>query len=102
MRFELMEEIENVLGINTYPMNWPIGSGRNFRGVFDRQTDRVIAFEGDGQRYQEGRRGRGRAWRSLPWMSSSARNHKNLMDDIELLDGLPATSSTWMPWPAAN
>ena len=46
--FELMEEIENVLGINTYPMNWPIGSGRNFRGVFDRQTRRVIAFEGDG------------------------------------------------------
>ena len=46
--FELMEEIENVLGINTYPMNWPIGSGRNFRGVFDRQTRHVIAFEGDG------------------------------------------------------
>ena len=46
--FELMEEIENVLGINTYPMNWPIGCGRNFRGVFDRQTRRVLAFEGDG------------------------------------------------------
>ena len=50
--FELMEEIENVLGINTYPMNWPIGSGRNFRGV-------------PRQRHQEGRRGRGRAGRSF-------------------------------------
>ena len=43
-----MEEIETVLGIDTYPMNWPIGSGRNFRGVFDRKSRHVIAFEGDG------------------------------------------------------
>ena len=47
--FELMEEIEKVLGIGTYPMNWPIGNGRTFRGVFDRQARRVIAFEGDGR-----------------------------------------------------
>jgi peptide chain release factor 3 len=46
--FDLMEEIEDVLGIGTYPMTWPIGSGRNFKGVFDRNSRRVIAFEGDG------------------------------------------------------
>ena len=46
--FELMEEIETVLGIGTYPMNWPIGNGRNFRGVFDRQSRHVLAFEGAG------------------------------------------------------
>ena len=46
--FDLMEEIENVLGIGTYPMNWPIGSGRNFKGVFDRASRHVLAFQGDG------------------------------------------------------
>ena len=33
--FELLEEIERILGIHTAPMNWPIGSGDRFRGVFD-------------------------------------------------------------------
>ena len=31
--FDLLEDIENVLGINTYPINWPIGSGKEFKGV---------------------------------------------------------------------
>ena len=30
--FELMDEIESVLGIATCPMNWPIGSGKESRG----------------------------------------------------------------------
>ena len=47
--FELMEEIEQVLGIGTCPMNWPIGSGRSFRGVFDRASRHVLAFEGEGR-----------------------------------------------------
>ena len=34
---ELMDELEKVLGIRAYPMNWPIGSGPEFRGVYDRQ-----------------------------------------------------------------
>jgi len=32
--YELLEELENELGIKTYPMNWPIGCGMNFKGVF--------------------------------------------------------------------
>ena len=36
--FELLDEIENVLGIRTCPMNWPIGSGKEFKGVYDRET----------------------------------------------------------------
>ncbi|MBP1592922.1 MAG: GTP-binding protein, partial [Oscillospiraceae bacterium] len=31
--FDLLEEIENELGIKTYPVNWPIGSGKSFKGV---------------------------------------------------------------------
>ena len=87
--FELMEEIENVLGINTYPMNWPIGSGRNFRGVFDRQTRRVIAFEGDGHANATKKVAAAEVELGDPAMDEliGEDNHKNLMDDIELLDG---------------
>ena len=43
--FELLDEIENVLGIRTCPMNWPIGSGKEFKGVYDRETKMVDTFE---------------------------------------------------------
>ena len=33
--FDLMEDIESVLGIHTCPINWPIGSGKNFKGDKD-------------------------------------------------------------------
>ncbi len=42
--FDLMDEIESVLGIKTCPMNWPIGNGKNFRGVYDRRTRHIHAF----------------------------------------------------------
>ncbi|PRR78182.1 Peptide chain release factor 3 [Clostridium liquoris] len=43
--FELMEEIENVLGIRSYPMNWPIGSGADFKGVYDRNKNLIEVFD---------------------------------------------------------
>ncbi|HEU0163534.1 MAG TPA: peptide chain release factor 3 [Thermomicrobiales bacterium] len=42
---ELMDEIERKLGIKTYPLNWPIGDGSDFRGVYDRQSHTVHLFE---------------------------------------------------------
>ncbi len=42
--YELLDEIENVLGIHTCPINWPIGCGRNFKGVYDRETEMVELF----------------------------------------------------------
>ncbi len=33
--FELLQEIEAVLGIHAAPVNWPVGSGDRFRGVFE-------------------------------------------------------------------
>ncbi|WP_273384166.1 peptide chain release factor 3 [Enorma phocaeensis] len=87
--FELMEEIENVLGIGTCPMMWPIGSGRNFRGVFDRAHRRVIAFEGDGRANAAKKVAEIEAELGDPALDEliGAENHRALMDDIELLDG---------------
>lgn len=45
--FELLEELEQVLDIRSYPMNWPIGSGKQFCGVYDRRKSRVELFEGE-------------------------------------------------------
>jgi len=42
---ELLDELERVLGIGATAMNWPLGSGPDFRGVFDRRTREVHLFE---------------------------------------------------------
>lgn len=42
---ELLEEIEATLGIQSYPMNWPIGTDGNFKGVYNRKLARVELFE---------------------------------------------------------
>lgn len=44
--FDLMDEIEQVLGIQTYPMTWPISSGERFKGVIERKTRLVHFFQG--------------------------------------------------------
>ena len=43
--FSLLDEIESELGLNTLPINWPIGSGEEFRGVIDRFSREVILFD---------------------------------------------------------
>jgi peptide chain release factor 3 len=42
---ELLDELESVLGIGAFPMNWPLGNGEDFRGVYDRHTHMVHLFE---------------------------------------------------------
>ena len=44
---ELMEELEEVLGIESYPMNWPIGMGKEFLGIYDRYNKRIEQFRTD-------------------------------------------------------
>jgi peptide chain release factor 3 len=41
----LLDELENVLGIGAYPINWPLGNGPSFRGVYDRTTREIHTFE---------------------------------------------------------
>ena len=42
---ELLDEIERVLGVAAVPMNWPIGTGDRFRGVYDLQRHTVLSYE---------------------------------------------------------
>lgn len=42
---ELLDELENVLGIGAYPVNWPIGTGFEFQGIYDRQSKKISLFE---------------------------------------------------------
>ncbi|WP_066252351.1 peptide chain release factor 3 [Neobacillus drentensis] len=44
---ELLAELEEVLGIESYPMNWPIGMGKEFLGIYDRFNNRVEQFRVD-------------------------------------------------------
>ena len=48
--FELMEEIETVLGIRVSPVTWPIGMGDRFRGVYHRLNNQLLIYDKDAER----------------------------------------------------
>ncbi len=84
--FDLLDEIENELGIKTYPVNWPIGSGKDFRGVYERSTRRIISFEANNGSKEV-------AATEVDLNDSSLadiigqNNYDALNEDVELLDG---------------
>lgn len=43
--FELLEDIEKTLGLETFAANWPLGNGDRFRGVYDREHRTLHLFE---------------------------------------------------------
>ena len=51
--FDLMEEIEKVLGIRAYPMNWPVGIDGSYKGVYNRREAEVELFAKDGSHGQK-------------------------------------------------
>jgi len=84
---ELMDELEQVLGIRAYPMNWPIGMGPEFRGVYDRTSRAVHVFSA------EGSHGESAAGERVVQLDSaetsdvlSASEIAQLREDIDLLD----------------
>ena len=85
--YELLDEIENVLGIHTCPINWPIGCGRAFRGGYDRERDCVDLFHANagGSREVETRT-LSMEDPELPELLS-AEYYEKLREDRELLDG---------------
>ena len=51
---EVLDEIESVLNINAAPINWPIGSGRDFKGVYNLYTDTIHVYrQGQGHTIPE-------------------------------------------------
>ncbi len=45
----LCEEVERELGIDTYAVNWPIGCGKEFQGVYDREKASILFFSAEGR-----------------------------------------------------
>ena len=83
--FDLLDELENELGIETYAVNWPIGCGKEFQGVYDRrgQQHRLLLR----RVRQAPRRPRGGPARR-PAASAEligADRRQQLRDDVELL-----------------
>ena len=66
--FDLLDEIEKELGIATCPVNWPIGSGKRFKGVYDRRDARVITFSDTQKGTKEGIRRMKSDRRACRWM----------------------------------
>lgn len=85
--FELIDDIEEVLGIRTCPINWPIGCGKEFKGVYDRASKMVHS-------YSAGHAGMKEVDSHIvPVDDKAAKDdigdilYDKLMEDIELLDG---------------
>ncbi len=84
--FDLLDEIEKELGIRTTPMNWPIGSGKEFKGVYDREREEILSFvANNGQREVETIKA-SLGDHHLDALIG-ADHHRTLADDIELLGG---------------
>ena len=86
--FELLDEIEKELGIATCPINWPIGCGKVFKGVYDRQKETVITYSDTQKGTREGETN------VIPISDEAAveaaigtERKSILFDEIELLDG---------------
>jgi peptide chain release factor 3 len=84
--FDLLEQIEAELGIKTYPMNWPIGAGKEFQGVYDRGKNRIIAFTANGNARQADAVELGLGDEGLKELLGE-QHYATLTEDIELLDG---------------
>lgn len=84
--FELLEDIEKTLGLETYPINWPLGNGDRFRGVYDRQSGALHLFQ---------RQAHGGKKASAQVVSpddasvaalTDAQTHQEFLDGLELLE----------------
>jgi peptide chain release factor 3 len=87
----LLDELERVLGLKAYPVNWPLGDGVDFRGVYDRRGKEVHFFErvpGGGYRAPES---------VLDLKDDRVREkmeagvYQRVQDELEMLEGAGAT-----------
>lgn len=89
--FELLDDIEKELGIPTCPINWPIGSGKAFRGVYDRNTEKVLTFSDTMKGTKEGTIEEVDVHDESRMDEIMTEDQKEqLLEEIELLDGASA------------
>ena len=86
--YELMEELEQEFGIGTYPMNWPIGCGIDFKGVYDREKREILAFN-EFHRGQDKIKAIECSLDDVETLDGliGEKLRRTLCDDVELLDG---------------
>ncbi len=88
--FDLLDEIEKELGIATCPINWPIGSGKNFKGIYDRNTKEIMTFADTLKGTKEGVQ-RNISIDAAELEAEIGADYKEtLLEEIELLDGASA------------
>ena len=89
--FELLDEIEKELGIATCPVNWPIGSGKRFKGVYDRHDREVVTFSDTEKGTKEGKENRISIDDEAALIEGIGNEaYELLTEEIELLDGASA------------
>ncbi len=88
--FDLLDDIEKELGIPTCPINWPIGSGKEFRGVYDRREDKITTFSDTMKGTKEGTTKVVSIDEAASTGEISEEQQTQLVEEIELLDGASA------------
>ena len=83
--FDLLDELERELGIETYAMNWPIGSGKDFQGVYDRENSQLLFFSGASGKNKAGKQAGDLYSPEVAELLDSEEKHRQLIDDVELL-----------------
>ncbi len=85
--FELMEELEEVLGIRSYPMNWPVGTPGAYQGVYNRHKKQIELFETSGRHGSSILPSRAGGVEDEAFKEElGEESYNRLKDDIELLD----------------
>ncbi|MDH8677640.1 peptide chain release factor 3 [Fusibacter bizertensis] len=84
--FELLEDLENSLGIRSYPMNWPIGSDKNFKGVYNRAKQQIEMFNDSNHGQNIAKIDSGDLSDPKYKEMFGADLHQKLLDELELLD----------------
>lgn len=85
--FELLDEIETVLGIRTCPVNWPIGSGKGFQGIYTREDETISRFTAANNGMKEVDTVKVKIGDSTLDNIIGKAAHAKLSEEIELLDG---------------
>ncbi len=83
--FDLLDEVERELGIETYAMNWPIGSGKDFMGVYDREKSQLLFFSGLNGKSKAAKQEIDLYDPIVAEYLDSESKHQQLIDDVELL-----------------